>query len=142
VPGGDAPGIYRAHLHRRDPQGNLLTTDREMFAWMTQIVTRHPELALGTPSLAWLWAALREMLVLSREAAPDVPCLTLLGSDEAIVDKDAIHVRLASWPGSRLELLEGLRHEPLMEDDAMRGRLYDLIAAHCGGEDSLAAGTV
>ncbi|MEM8849210.1 MAG: alpha/beta hydrolase [Pseudomonadota bacterium] len=118
-------------------EGNLLTTDPEMFDWMKRIITAHPELALGTPSLGWLWGALREMLVLSREAAPDVPCLTLLGSDEEIVDMDAIHVRLASWPGSHLEWIEGARHEPLMEGAVLRGRLYDRIAAHCAGEKLL-----
>ncbi|MEM7490494.1 MAG: alpha/beta hydrolase [Pseudomonadota bacterium] len=112
--------------------GNLLTTDREMFAWMQAQLRAHPELALGTPSLGWLWAALREMLVLSREAAPDVPCLTILGTEEAIVDPDAIHVRMGSWPGGRLEIVDGARHEPLMEGAALRGRLFDLIADHLG----------
>jgi lysophospholipase len=113
-------------------EGNLLTTDREMFAWMQRQIAAHPELSLGTPSLAWLWAALREMLILSREAAPDVPALTLLGSEEAIVDADTIHVRMASWPNGRVEMVEGARHEVLMEGAATRNRLYDTIAAHLG----------
>ncbi len=114
-------------------EGNLLTHDAEMFAWMKRQITAHPELALGGPSLGWIWAALREMHTLARMASPDVPCLTFLGSDETIVSQDAIHVRMGSWDGGRLELVEGARHEGLMEGPAIRARLFDALAAYYGG---------
>jgi lysophospholipase len=111
--------------------GNLLTRDPEMFAWMQAQLRADPDLALGGPSLGWLRAALREMHALARMTAPrHVPVLAILGTDEGIVDPDAIHLRLASWEGAELEMVEGARHEPLMEGDALRGRLYDRIAAH------------
>ena len=111
-------------------EDNLLTTDPAMFAWMKRQISVHPELSLGAPSLGWVWAAFREMHRLAREAAPDVPCLTFLGSEEAIVSADAIHVRMGSWAQGRLEIVEGARHEVLMEGPAVRARLYDAIAAH------------
>lgn len=119
-------------------EGNLLTRDEKMFAWMQAQLRAEPDLALGGPSLGWLNAALREMHGLARRAAPDIPCLTILGTDEGIVDPDAIHVRLASWPGARLETVEGGRHEVLMEDAATRARLYGLIAEHLSGADARA----
>ena len=42
-------------------EGNLLTTDRDTFAWIKRHHATHPDLTLGPPSLAWLGAALREM---------------------------------------------------------------------------------
>ncbi|WGH79053.1 alpha/beta hydrolase [Jannaschia ovalis] len=114
-------------------EGNLLTSDPEMFAWMKAQIQAHPDLALGGPSIGWLWSALREMHALARAAAPDVPTLTLLGTEEGIVDPDAIHVRMASWPKGALEMVEGARHEVLMEGAATRARLYDRIAAHLDG---------
>ena len=114
-------------------EGNLLTTDAEMFSWMKRQVATHPDLALGGPSIGWLWAALREMHALARASAPATPALTLLGTDEAIVDPDAVHVRMASWPNGSIELVEGARHEVLMEDAETRRRLYDRIADHLGG---------
>lgn len=119
----------------RDPagapfEGNVLTSDAEMFRWMKNQLRAHPELALGGPSLSWLIAALREMHNLARRAAPDVPVLGILGTKESIVSSDAIHVRLASWPGARLEIIEGARHEAFMEDAATRRRLYDLVIGH------------
>ena len=112
--------------------GNLLTNDAEMFGWMKRQITAHPDLALGGPSLSWVRGALREMHALAREAAPDVPCLTILGTEEAIVSADAIHVRMGSWRDGRLEMVEGARHEAFMEDTATRARLYDAMAEHFG----------
>ena len=111
-------------------EGNLLTTDPETFAWMQAQLAAHPELALGGPSLGWLWAALREMHRLARIAAPDVACLTVLGTGEAIVDPDAIHVRMASWPGGRLHVVQGARHEVLMERPELRDPVMAEIGAH------------
>ena len=129
-----APGPGRAGDPVNAPfETNLLTSDPEMYAWMKRQIAAHPELSLGGPSLGWVWAALREMHRLAREAAPDVPCATWLGSEEDVVSVDAIHVRIGSWPGARLEIVEGARHEVLMEGPAIRGRVYDGIAAHLGG---------
>ena len=124
--------------HLADPaaapfEGNLLTGDPEAFARMKRQIAAHPELALGGPSLAWIGAAFREMHVLAREPAPDAACLVLLGTREAVVSADAIHVRVASWPGARLEVIEGARHEVLMERPALREPALDAIAAHLGG---------
>ncbi|WP_299840883.1 alpha/beta fold hydrolase [uncultured Jannaschia sp.] len=128
-----APGAAKVADPAAAPfEGNLLTTDSEMFAWMKRQITVHPELALGGPSFGWIWAALREMHRLAREPAPDTPCLTFLGTDEDIVSPDAIHVRMGSWSNGTLEMVEGARHEVLMEGPETRRRLYDRIAAHLG----------
>ena len=110
-------------------EGNLLTRDPGMFAWMQGHLRAEPDLALGGPSLGWLRAALAEMHALARMGAPAQPCLTILGTDEGIVNPDAIHVRLASWDGAALHVVKGGRHEPLMEGEAVRGPIYDRIAA-------------
>ncbi|WP_299817140.1 alpha/beta hydrolase [uncultured Jannaschia sp.] len=128
-----APGAAKVADPAAAPfEGNLLTTDPDMFAWMKRQITEHPELALGGPSLGWVWAALREMHRMAREPAPAVPCLTLLGTDEDIVSPDAIHVRMGSWATGTLEMVEGARHEVLTEGPGIRERLYDRIAAHLG----------
>ncbi len=129
-----APGASRLADPAGAPfEGNLLTSDPAMFAWMKRQVASHPELALGGPSLGWVWTAFGEMHRLAREAAPDVPCLTFLGTEEAVVSPDAIHVRIGSWDGGRVEAIDGARHEVLMEGPAVRARVYDAIAAHLGG---------
>lgn len=107
--------------------GNLLTSDAQMFAWMKGQIAAHPELALGGPSLGWLWAALTEMLHWTREPSPGEPCLCLLGTEERIVDPDPIRDRMAAWPQGVLTMLEGARHEALMERPAIRHAAFDAI---------------
>ena len=122
---------------QRDPvgqpfEGNLLTSDPAMFAWMKAQLAAHPDLALGGPSLGWLWAALGEMRDRAARPAPDVPCLTLLGTEEGIVDAGAIMDRLDGWEGADLRLYDGARHEVLMEAPETRRAAFDAMDAHFG----------
>lgn len=110
-------------------ENNVLTTDREMFGFMTRQATLHPELALGGPSLNWLHEALREMNVLRRMALPRLPALTSVGSRERIVDVPSIRQVMSRWPGGVLEVVEGAKHEIMMETPAIRAAYYDRIAA-------------
>ena len=108
---------------------NLLTSDREMWAFMQAQVATYPTLGLGGPSLRWLYEALRDMLKLSRRPSPALPVHTVLGSSEQIVDKGRIYMRMAEWPGGTLDLISGARHEVMMETPAIRARFYDSATA-------------
>ncbi|ROU03338.1 alpha/beta hydrolase [Histidinibacterium lentulum] len=126
-----APGQSSApYVLGADPADNTLTTDPDMLAWMKHQIERHTDLALGGPSLHWLHEALSETRALARMPAPEVPTLTFLGSEEAIVDPARITARMARWPGGRLVTLEGAQHEVLMETPAIRTKVLDAIAAH------------
>lgn len=110
-------------------EGNLLTRDRAMFDFMRRQLTAHPELAIGGPTLQWLREALRECRALRRMPSPDLPCLTVLGVEERIVDIAAIERRMARWPGARFDRVSGAEHELMMEAPAIRARFYDAVAA-------------
>lgn len=109
---------------------NLLTTDPEIFEWMQRQTREHPELTLGGPSLSWLFAALREMRWLRAARPPRCPALTFVGADEAIVDVAAIRHVMQRWPAGRLDVVEGARHELLMESAPVRQRFLDATVAH------------
>ncbi len=119
---GTTPITYVAEAPFAD---NVLTSDPPMYAFMQRQVRRHPELALGGPSLHWLSEALRECLKLRQRPAPKLPCLTVLGSLERVVDARPIHNRMARWPGGRLMMIPGAEHEVMMEKTAVRRRFYD-----------------
>lgn len=110
-------------------QGNVLTTDPEMWDYMRVQVVNHPELAVGGPSLAWLRAALRECGALSLQPSPPVPAYCALGSAEKVVDVGPVHLRMAAWKGGELDLYQGGEHEIMMEGPAMRQRFFDRSAA-------------
>ena len=126
-----APGQVPApYVMRVTYEENHLTGDEEMFEWLRSHLLAKHELGLGGPSLHWLNEALFETRRLARMPSPDVPCLTYLGSREAIVEADRIHERMASWPTGRLEIVEGSQHEIMMEGPAIRRRLFDDLATH------------
>ncbi len=125
-----APGTSaKTYVKEAVFEGNNLTTDREMFHYMKHQVAAHPDLALGGPSMHWLYEALVEGRDLARRPAPHVPVLTWLGTHERIVDTAPIHIRMNSWPDGRLEMVEGAEHEVLMEIPAIRTRVFDEAAA-------------
>ncbi|AKO96298.1 Lysophospholipase [Marinovum algicola DG 898] len=121
-----APSTGAASYVATAPFGdNVLTRDREMFAYMRQQVLDHPELQLGGPSLHWLHEALRECRALAALPAPDLPCITFLGSNERIVSVPEIRSRMAAWPQGRLEVIEDGEHEVLMEDAETRRHIFE-----------------
>ncbi|WP_231701005.1 alpha/beta hydrolase [Aliiruegeria sabulilitoris] len=109
-------------------EDNTLTTDRQMFEWMGSQVRAHPELGLGGPSMTWLHAAFTELRALRGKPAPDLPCLTWVGSNERIVDVPAIRQRMATWPKGELAEIAGAEHEVMMEPEATRRAFFDATA--------------
>lgn len=105
--------------------GNALTTDPDMYAMMQRQLAACPDFGLGGPSLRWLREALLEMRTLAARPAPDLPCVAFLGSNEKIVEPDAIDRRMAAWTGSALERIDGAEHEVLMEAPAIRAGIFD-----------------
>ena len=106
---------------------NLLTADREQFDYMMRQVENHPGLRLGGPSNKWLKSALAEMALLMAMPDPDSSALVMVGTQEEVVDQDAIKTRMSHWAQGRLVHVEGARHELLMESPAQRRIVWDEI---------------
>lgn len=123
------PGTARAPYPMTEPfDDNVLTTDTEMYDMMRLQYEAHPDLQLGGPSIAWLGHALSETRHLADRAAPNLPCLTFVGSNERIVDVPRIHTRMENWKGGTLRVIEGAEHEVLMETPGIRNAVFDEIA--------------
>ncbi len=126
-----APGTAKsAYPEATAFDANLLTADRERYDWMARQTRLHPDLALGGPSLRWLGEALRDCRDLAPRPSPDIPTLTILGSEEKIVDPAAVQARMTTWPGGALKIAEGGRHEVLMEVPALRETAYGHYSGH------------
>ena len=110
-------------------EGNVLTSDRDMWAYMRDQVQAVPDFALGGPSLAWLSAALRECAQLASLPAPALPAICALGTAEKVVDVPPVHLRMASWSNGQLDLYPGAEHEIMMESPAVRTRFFDRATA-------------
>jgi lysophospholipase len=119
----------QAYLASQPFEGNVLTTDREMWDYMRRQIVEVPALGLGGPSIAWLKAALTECAALARMSAPQIPTICGLGTAEKVVDVPPIHLRMAGWGKGQLDLYPGAEHEIMMEGPAARGRFFDRAAA-------------
>jgi lysophospholipase len=134
-----SPGQSGENLVIKDPfEGNPLTTDTDFFHYMRRQLVNHPELGLGGPSLRWLNGALVEMATLAKMPAPSLPILALLGTDEAIVEPDAIRDLIAKAPNGRLIEYDGGQHEILMERPEIRDHAIDQLTTFFA-EHTLAA---
>lgn len=120
----------QSYVLRAPFAGNTLTNDEPMFNAMRAQLAAQPNLGLGGPSLRWIKTSLREMNRLRDQPSPDVPCLTYLGGQEAIVDPMPIRQRMANWPGGQLRFIPEGQHEMLMDKPALRDMIFDETAAH------------
>jgi len=130
-----APGTTpETYVNTAPFEGNLLTSDPEMYAYMQGQLAAHPDLALGGPSLHWLYEALAETRILRTLQMPETPILTFLGTNERIADSKAVRARADTFPNGQLEMIEGAEHEVLMETRETRDRVFDaadaLFSAH------------
>ncbi|MGJ8604708.1 MAG: alpha/beta fold hydrolase [Marivita sp.] len=101
-------------------ENNLLTTDPALYEDLRRHVEAEPKFGLGGPSYAWLSTALTECAALAAMPSPALPTLCFVGSNERIVDTDAIRDRMTKWPGGKLLLVDGAEHEVLMEGGNIR----------------------
>ncbi|MFT6450985.1 MAG: lysophospholipase [Halocynthiibacter sp.] len=110
-------------------EGNSLTTDPDMYAYMVRHAKVDGDMMLGGPSLHWLREAMQECGDLAARPAPDTPCVTHLGTDETIVLASAIHERMSDWDTGTLTIVPTARHEVLMETPPIRTAFYDAASA-------------
>jgi len=122
-------------------EGNILTHDAEMFAMMQDQLKAQIDLGLGGPSLIWLREALTECKSLASRTSPDMPCLTFLGAEEAIVDRVAVRARMQAWPRGEIDEVQGAHHEVLMEGPEIRARVFDRLEALFSGKPEASAAT-
>ncbi|PTQ71319.1 alpha/beta hydrolase [Celeribacter persicus] len=115
---------------------NLLTSDRDMFDYMTRQVVEHPDLSLGGPSSRWVTQAIAENDWAFEQTLPEVPGLCFLGLDEKIVNTAAVRDFAARWPSCELVEVPGGRHEIPMENPAIRELFYDRLAALFSGQSA------
>lgn len=128
------PGLSTANTIAQTPFGiNALTSDRAEYAFLQEQVKQHPELGLGAPSLHWVQQAVKETDRMARLPSPNVPTLTMLGSKETIVSSDRIHDRMRRWPLGELIVVDGGKHEMMMETPEIKTQMMTSLISHFDG---------
>jgi lysophospholipase len=119
----------------KDFETNRLTTDHVRWSRTKAIIEAAPELALGSPTVGWLRAALRSTAMLSRPDYPKYVCVPMIlfaaGADK-VVSTQAIEDFAADLKVGSDILMPGSRHEILQETDAVRQRFWAAFDAYMG----------
>lgn len=118
-----------ANRHRQDPpfEGNRLTSDRERLLRNVSVLEAAPQLAVQSPTIGWLKAALDTIeIVDSEKFAPRirVPVLMLTAGDDQIVSSKAVEALAIRLRAGAQIVLRGSRHEILQERDSIREQFW------------------
>ncbi len=117
-------------------EGNPLTSDRTRFQRNVDMIARDPRLALGGVTFGWLSAALRSI---DDIAAPHfvrtlaVPLLMVTATEDRIVSRRAQGAFCQQAPDCRQLLIEGARHELLVETDPRRAQFWQAFDRFVAG---------
>ena len=116
--------------------GNPLTSDPVRFARNAAVLEEAPELGLGSPTVAWVDAAMR---VMNEFAVPSYAghlrqsiLMVAAGRDE-VVSTQAIETFGMHLLAGRHLILPGSRHEILQEQDHYRGQFWAAFDAFVPG---------
>ncbi|MEV8467806.1 alpha/beta hydrolase [Fluviibacterium sp. DFM31] len=124
------PGMSReTYVRLADPADNWLTTDPEMIAYMRRQLEAVPGLDLGAPSVPWLYRALVECRDLRRTRDPGIPTLTVVPTRDEIVSVPDMTRQGREMIGGQVEIIDGGRHETMMETPARRKQFFDRATA-------------
>lgn len=131
-----APTVSRKPPTSEPFEGNPLTSDPARFARNRTLIEAHPNLAIGGPTIAWVYAALTSAQAIQERrhiARISLPILMLSASEDRIVSSRAVE-RAAGLIRTAAHLsVPGARHEILMERDALRAQFWAAFDAFIPG---------
>lgn len=134
---GTAYGSGGTKLIDRPFAGNPLTGDPARFMRNMGIVRTHSELALGGPTVRWIWGALDAARRINRpgnlESSP-VPILIVAAGNDRVVSTPAIERFASRTRNVSLVVIDGARHELLQEADFYREQAFAAFDAFIPGE--------
>ena len=115
-----------------------MSADRRRYERTAALVNTHDELAIGGPTISWVYAALksaREIGTLAFLSRIRLPILMLTASEDKVVSsKAAVELAIVARTISQLSV-PGARHEILMERDEIREQFWAAFDAFIPGGD-------
>ncbi|MGI9400607.1 MAG: alpha/beta fold hydrolase [Rhizobiaceae bacterium] len=124
---------------KRKFMGNHLTSDTKRFERTREFSRQHPELVIGGPTAAWVFAACQAM---DRVSDPDfirelhIPTLLVSGALDKVVSIEATELLGRAMRSGRAVTINGARHELLQERDVYRQQLLAALFAFIPGSQS------
>ena len=140
--GSFAPGVGRGPYGMEPFEGNLLTSDPVRYNRIAALLRQYPSVGLGGPTIGWVHAAFRLMRAF---ANPDyareirTPILVVAAGGDRIVDTRAVERFASRLRGGSLIVIDGAKHELLMERDSLRRLFFEAFDAFAPAEPAFTA---
>ncbi|MHA1523537.1 MAG: alpha/beta fold hydrolase [Alphaproteobacteria bacterium] len=122
VPGGGPQSVESMPF-----SGNALTSDQARFVRNARIVRYAPSLGIGSPTLGWVHAAARAMEEVNEPEFThriETPILLIAAGSDPVVSTPTIEAFGASLRSGGHVVVNGARHELLMETDDLREQAW------------------
>lgn len=119
-------------------QQNELTSDHLRYERIADVLRTAPELGLGSPTLGWVQAASRSIMMLNGfgfAASVRIPVLIVAGGNETVVSMRAMENFASQVKNCRLLVISGAKHELLQERDALRDQFWAAFDAYVPGSN-------
>lgn len=126
---GSRPVIYTEEGFVENP----LTGDPDHFAYLAHQLKEEEQFTLGGPSLHWLGEALKECRLLRGLPKPGMSVLTFMATEETVVSNRDIERHHRDWSDADLRVVQGARHEIMMEVPEIRSKFFDEKLAFLDG---------
>ncbi len=136
------PGGGETSAMTRPFAGNELTRDAARYARNAEAAAASPQIAIGDPTVSWLWTTLGALRKLRAPRYPlevTVPTLIVAAGADTVVSTPAIERFAARLKGGHAIVLPGARHELLQETEAVRSRFLAAFDAFVPGSDDASA---
>lgn len=133
-----APGTGNDSPSEAPFEGNPLSSDLERYERTRGLLEAHPELAIGGPTISWIYAALKsasEISDISYISRITLPMLLMCASDDKIVSTKAVEDFTSMARTISHLTIPGAQHEILMERDEIRAQFWAAFDAFIPGSD-------
>ena len=135
VPGGGGRSLETLPF-----SGNNLTSDQDRFVRNAGILKAAPELGIGSPTFGWAHAAGRAMEALTDPEFPSqvrTPVLMIASGQDTVVSSRTIDLLGRDLRGGGSLVIDGARHEILMERDRYRELFWAAFDAFVPGSEEM-----
>lgn len=133
-----APGTGDHSPSEAPFEGNPLCSDLARFERTRSLLETYPELAIGGPTISWIYAALKsasEISDISYISRITLPMLFMCASDDRIVSTKAVEDFTSMARTISNLSIPGAQHEILMERDEIRAQFWAAFDAFIPGSD-------
>ncbi len=116
--------------------GNRLTSDERRYKRNSVLYEKHRELALGSPTVAWVNASCKAMDKIQTpafKATVQIPTLIIAAGGDKIVSNRAIENYIIGMRSTALVTVDGAKHEMLQEADYYREQVWAAFDAFVPG---------